>query len=224
MKITTNLLKQLIRQELLKEASREDLEFLRDVRYSKKLTPADQASVRALYQQAQQADDVITMQYIEDMDINLEEPHPSEETIRRDLSHIKGSKSDTFVQAIVDISTLMYKVSNSADPGMAFDDSGDDLDRRDRDYAAWNDQLRQVEYDPVYRKAVKDLIGLNITTEDGREMPIINVGMHGGGWEAETAVYIRFGKSGGRRTLQRPIFVDEMGVSQSTVQEITEVN
>ena len=224
MKVTASLLKQLIRQELLKEASREDLEFLRDIRYSKKLTPADHASVRALYQQAQQANDVITMQYIEDMDINLRETHPYEGSIRRDLSHIKGSKSDIFVQAIIDISILLHKVSNSADPGMAFDDSGEDLDRRDRDHAAWSDQLRQVEYGPVYRKAVKDLIGLNITTEDGTEIPIINVDIHGGGWEAETAVYIRFGKSGGRRAMQRPIFVDEMGVHRSSVREITEVD
>ena len=164
----------------------------------------------------------------EELEAVLSDGHPSEETIRQNLSHIRGSKADIFTQAIVDISTLLNRVSDSADPGMAFDDSGEDLDQRDEDYGAWNDQLDQVEQDPVYRKAVQDLIGLNVTAEDGTEIPIVSVDMRGDGYTAETAVDIRFGnflrKSGKSRTMQRPILVDEMGVDHRTVQKITEIN
>ena len=68
MKVTTSLLKQLIR-----EALQDNLATLRDLKYTKNKTPADHVLVRKLYAQAQQDNDVVTMQYIEDMGINLGE-------------------------------------------------------------------------------------------------------------------------------------------------------
>ena len=68
MKVTTSLLKQLIR-----EALQDNLAVLRDLKYTKNKTPAEVALVRKLYAQAQQDNDVVTMQYIEDMGINLGE-------------------------------------------------------------------------------------------------------------------------------------------------------
>ena len=68
MKLTAKLLKQLI-----KEAMQDDLEFLRDLKYKQNLTPEDHKSIRALYSQARQANDVVTMQYIESIGIYLEE-------------------------------------------------------------------------------------------------------------------------------------------------------
>jgi hypothetical protein len=68
MKVTTRLLKQLIR-----EALQDNLAVLRDLKYTKNKTPADHVLVRKLYAQAQQDNDVVTMQYIEDMGINLGE-------------------------------------------------------------------------------------------------------------------------------------------------------
>ena len=66
MKITTNLLKQLIREQLLKETSREDLEFLRELRYGNPISIsfADFLKIEAIYKAAQQSNDAITMQYI----------------------------------------------------------------------------------------------------------------------------------------------------------------
>ena len=66
MKVTANLLKQLIRQELLKEASREDLEFLRDIKYSDVSLEAYKKII-GMYQSAQQNNDTVTLQYIDSM-------------------------------------------------------------------------------------------------------------------------------------------------------------
>jgi len=68
MKVTASLLKQLIR-----EALQDNLTTLRDLKYTKNKTPADHILVRKLYAQAQQDNDVVTMQYIEDVGINLGE-------------------------------------------------------------------------------------------------------------------------------------------------------
>ena len=67
MKLTKTYLKKLIRQELLKETNRADLEFLRDLKYSGGLNAKNYSRIASIYQQAQQADDAVTMQYIEDM-------------------------------------------------------------------------------------------------------------------------------------------------------------
>ena len=61
MKITTNLLKQLIR-----EAMQDDLEFLRDVRYSG-IDLESYIKIIKIYAIAAKNDDVVTMQYIDDI-------------------------------------------------------------------------------------------------------------------------------------------------------------
>ena len=61
MKITTNLLKQLIR-----EAMQDDLEFLRDVKYSDVDLEAYKKII-GMYQSAQQNNDTVTLQYIDSM-------------------------------------------------------------------------------------------------------------------------------------------------------------
>ena len=68
MQLTSQLLNQLI-----KEALQDNLATLRDLKYTKNKTPAEVVLVRKLYTQAQQDNDVVTMQYIEDMGINLGE-------------------------------------------------------------------------------------------------------------------------------------------------------
>ena len=66
MNITKTYLKKLIREELLKETNRADLEFLRDMKYSD-VSLEDYMKIINMHKSAQQNNDTIILQYIDDM-------------------------------------------------------------------------------------------------------------------------------------------------------------
>ena len=88
-----------------------------------------------------------------------------EKKIRGSLGQIAGSRAEQFIQAVVDLSTLLYIADETGDAGLAFDDTGDYDDDMDMDN--WRDHLSKVEENPVYRAAVESLIGMEVETNEG---------------------------------------------------------
>jgi len=126
-----------------------------------------------------------------------------EKKIRGSLGQIAGSRAEQFIQAVVYLSTLLYIADETGDAGLAFDDTGDDLDAMDMDMDNWRDHLSKVEENPVYRAAVESLIGMEVETNEGTGA-ITDVVFADNSREARTEVKLE------RKPF--PMTVDESGI------------
>jgi len=124
-----------------------------------------------------------------------------EKKIRGSLGQIAGSRAEQFIQAVVDLSTLLYIADETGDAGLAFDDTGDYDDDMDMDN--WRDHLSKVEENPVYRAAVESLIGMEVETNEGTGA-ITDVVFADNSREARTEVKLE------RKPF--PMTVDELGI------------
>jgi len=124
-----------------------------------------------------------------------------EKKIRGSLGQIAGSRAEQFIQAVVDLSTLLYIADETGDAGLAFDDTGDYDDDMDMDN--WRDHLSKVEENPVYRAAVESLIGMEVETNEGTGA-ITDVVFADNSREARTEVKLE------RKPF--PMTVDESGI------------
>ena len=143
----------------------------------------------------------------------LETSWNAQEIRQKQLGHIRGSKANQFTQAVIDISTTLYRIMEPVDSGMGWDDSGEDLEQSREDYDNWHDHLGKVKEDPVYRKAAKSLIGMEVKTKQGTGT-IIDVELKGHGWTAESATELKFFEPGKWRKGIDPfnIEVSDLGI------------
>ena len=165
MQLTSKKLKQLIKEQLLKEASREDLEFLRDLRYgsSTSITFADFLKIEAIYKAAQQSNDAITMQYIDETPalsdlVGSERKSRFEAGLRilENLLDIKYPTSEGEYSLGV-AAQIDFDRWDEESEGEPFERDSDDL---------FLQVAKQIKDDAHFKQAAELLIGLRIINRD----------------------------------------------------------
>ena len=191
MKITTNLLKQLIREQLLKEASREDLEFLRELRHGnpESISFADFLKLEAIYKTAQQDNDVIAMQYID------ETPALSDLVGSERKSRFAGGLR--ILENLLDIKypTSEGEYSLGVAAQIDFDrwDEESEGEPFERDNADLFLQVaEQIKDDHYFKQAAELLIGLLVIVKKNRSIsgPIKSIDIAEGDWRGHRPAFV----------------------------------